>query len=163
MSEPALRSTLSRLIRQSQSHAGLNRALEGFPFILAGRRVEGFSHTAWEQVEHLRLAAEDLVSYCLDDDYKDLGWPDGYWPESAEPPSEEAWKESVRKLLAATEAIALLVEKSEHDIFSRVPTGEQDHHHTLRAALILLDHNGYHAGQLIALRAALGIWPPGTN
>ena len=163
MSDQGLRSTLSRLLRQSHSHAGLSRALEGFPVSLAGRRVEGFTHTAWEQVEHLRLAAEDLISYCLDDDYKELGWPDGYWPASVEPPSEEVWNESVRKLLAATESMATLVENSEHDLFAQVPTAEQDRHHTLRTALILLDHNGYHAGQLIALRVALGIWPPGTN
>ena len=30
---------------------------------------------------------------------------------------------------------------------------------TLGAALILLDHNGYHAAQLIALRQALKVWP----
>jgi len=160
MSDPELRSTLSTLLRQSHSHAGLSQALEGLPFTLAGRRVEGFSHTAWEQVEHLRLAAEDLVSYCLDDDYKELGWPDGYWPESAEPPSEEQWNESVRRLLAATESMAVLLEDGKHDLFSRVPTATKDHHHTLRTALILLDHNGYHAGQLIALRTALGAWPP---
>jgi len=28
----------------------------------------------------------------------------------------------------------------------------------LRAAVVLLDHNGYHAGQLVALRRALGAW-----
>ena len=63
-----------------------------------------------QQIEHLRLAAEDLVSYCLDADYKDLGWPEGYWPETAEPPSEEAWNESIDRLLQATEAMAALVE-----------------------------------------------------
>ena len=161
MSDQETRSTLSRLLRQSHSHAGLNRALEGFPAELAGRRVEGLEHTAWEQVEHLRLAAEDLLSYSLDADFKELGWPEGYWPESPEPLSEEAWHESVRKLFEATEAMATLVQDPEHDLYARLPTAEKDHHHTLRAALILLDHNGYHAGQIIALRIALGIWPPG--
>jgi len=135
--------------------------LDGFPAALAGRQVDDSLHTAWELVEHLRLAAEDLVSYCVDADYEELGWPEGYWPETAEPPSEEAWDESVRKLLEATEAMAVLVESTEHDLYERVPSAEKSHHHSLRAALILLDHNGYHAGQLIDLRRALGIWPPG--
>jgi hypothetical protein len=160
MSDAETRAALSRLLRQSHSHAGLTRALQGFPAELAGRPVEGFKHTAWQQVEHLRLAAEDLLSYSLDADYEELGWPDGYWPESAEPPSEEAWNESIKGLLAATEAMAALVESPEHDLFARVPTAEKSSHHTLRAALILLDHNGYHAGQLIAMRIALGVWPP---
>jgi hypothetical protein len=111
-------------------------------------------------VEHLRLAAEDLVSYCLDSDYRDLGWPEGYWPATAEPPSAEAWSESVQKLVEATEAMAALVENVEHDLLAQVPSAEKVYHHTLRAALILLDHNGYHAGQLIDLRRVLGVWPP---
>lgn len=161
MGDEELRGTLSQLLRQSRSHVGLRRALEGFPAALAGRQVRGFRHTAWEVLEHLRLAAEDLVSYCRDVDYVELGWPDGYWPEAAKPPIEEAWHESVGRLLDATEAMAALVEDTEIDLYARVPSAENRHHHTLRAALILLDHNGYHAGQLIDLRLALGVWPRG--
>jgi len=161
MSDAELRRTLSSLLRQSHSHVGLKRALEGFPAALAGRRVDGFRHTAWQLIEHLRLAAEDLVSYCRDADYEELGWPDGYWPETAEPPSEKAWQDSIRKLLEATEVMAGMVEDPEHDIYAKVPSSQKRHHHSLRAALILLDHNGYHAGQLIDLRIALGVWPPG--
>lgn len=161
MSEQELRSTLARLLRQSQAGAGLGRAVESFPAALAGRKVDGLRHTAWELVEHLRLAAEDLVSYCRDTDYEELGWPDGYWPETTAPPTEEAWNASVRRLLDATEAMARLVEDREHDLYTMVPSAEKAHHHTLRAALILLDHNGYHSGQLIDLRIALGVWPPG--
>jgi len=160
MSEEQVRGTLAKLLRQSHSHVGVDRALEAFPAHLAGRRVDESLHTAWELVEHLRLAAEDLVSYCLDAGYQELGWPEGYWPKTAEPASEEAWRESVRKLLEATEAMAALVEDAEHDLYARVPTAEMDYHHTLRAALILLDHNGYHAGQLVDLRRSLGVWPP---
>lgn len=160
MSQEEPRRTLSTLLRQSHSHAGLSRAVEGLSAESAGRLADGFTHTSWEQVEHMRLAAEDLVSYCRDANYKDLGWPEGYWPQSTAPPSEEALDQSVDRLLAATEAMTVLVQDAEHDIYAKVPTAEKNHHHTLRAALILLDHNGYHVGQLIALRLALGDWPP---
>ena len=79
-------------------------------------------------------------------------------PQTTEPPSEEAWLESVGKLLDATEAMATMVDDRDHDLYTMVPSAEKSHHHTLRAALILLDHNGYHAGQIIDLRIALGIW-----
>ena len=161
MGNEELRGTLSRLLRQSHSHVGVGRAVDGFPAALAGRRVDESLHTAWELVEHLRLAAEDLVSYCTDANYEDLGWPEGYWPETAKPPTTKAWEESVQGLLEATETMATMVEDAEHDLYAQVPSAEKSHHHTLRAALILLDHNGYHAGQLIDLRRALGVWPPG--
>ncbi|HSM14478.1 MAG TPA: DinB family protein [Thermoanaerobaculia bacterium] len=155
------RRTLARLLRRSQAHAGLEGALEGFPAELAGRQVEGHPHTAWQLVEHLRLAAEDLVSYGRDADYREKEFPAGYWPATSEPPSEEAWRSSVEGLLAAVEAMAALVEDPGVDLYAQVPAAQRDGHHVFRAALIVLDHDGYHAGQLIALRRALGIWPAG--
>jgi hypothetical protein len=161
MSDQDTRQIVAKLLRRSQAHAGVRRALEGFPVELAGRRVEGHPHTAWQLLEHLRLAAEDLVSYCVDSDYHDLGFPEGYWPASAEPPDAAAWESSVERLHGAVERMAALVEDPTHDLHAPVPTAQKAGHHTLRAALILLDHDGYHAGQLVALRIALGAWPPG--
>jgi len=160
MSEIETRKSLSRLLRRSQAHAGLSRAVDGFPVALADRKPNGFRHTAWQQVEHLRLAAEDPVSYCLDADYEELGWPEGYWPDTAGPPSGEAWRERIAGLLQATEAMAALVENREHDLYTQVPPAANDPHHTLRAALILLLHHGYHAGPLNHLRLHPDAWPP---
>jgi hypothetical protein len=158
VSDEEPRQTLARLLRGSQAHAGVARALEGFPVERAGERVEGHPHTAWEQLEHLRLAAEDLVAYGTAAGYRELGWPDGYWPPTPEPPSAAAWAESVERLHVAIERMAALVEDSTRDLYAPVPAAQKPTHHLLRAALILLDHNGYHAGQLIALRRALGEW-----
>ena len=162
MSTAELRATVAKLLRRSHAHAGLAAALEGFPAELAGRKVEGHAHTAWQHVEHLRLAAEDLVAYCRDPQYQAREWPAGYWPASPEPPSAAAWSESCRGALAAAEDMAQLMEDPDLDPFASVPTAEKADHHTLRTALILLDHNGYHVGQLVALRRALGIWPAGS-
>ena len=159
MNRPELRETIARQLRQSQAHAGLAAALERFPAALAGRRAAGHEHTAWQQVEHIRLAAEDLVAYCNDPAYETRDWPDGYWPETPEPPSAAAWSEGARRLIEATEQMARIVEDPARDLYAMVPTAKKEQHHVLRAALILLDHNGYHAAQLIALRQALKVWP----
>lgn len=155
------RATIARLLRRSHAHAGLSKSLAALPVAEAGRRVEGHPHTAWQLLEHLRLAAEDLLAYCTDPGYAALDWPEGYWPENPAPPSPEAWEESARRLVAATDAVADLVEDPERDLYAPVPAAEKEEHHTLRTALILLDHNAYHLGQLVALRRALGAWPPG--
>ncbi len=143
MSTSELRESLARQLRRSQAQAGLPAALEGFPTELAGRRVAGHRHTAWQQVEHMRLAAEDLIAYCQDPKYEARNWPDGYWPESPEPPSADAWSVSNRRLLDATEKMARIIEDPDLDLYAKVPAAEKVHHHTLRAALILLDHNGW--------------------
>jgi hypothetical protein len=160
-SEP--RDTVARLLRRSEAHAGLSSTLERFPVERAGEQVEGHPHTAWQQVEHMRLAAEDLVAYCKDPDYEERAWPDDYWPERSAPPSEKAWSSSVGRLLDATEEMARMVEDPDCPLYEKVPSAGKEYHHALRAALILLDHNGYHAGQIIALRRALHAWPAGSS
>jgi hypothetical protein len=159
METPEPRATVARLLRTSRSHAGLERALEGFPMERAGERVEGHPHSAWQQLEHMRISSEDLLRYCRDAEYRELGWPDAYWPESSAPPSAVAWEESANRLLEAVEAMARMVEDPEQDLYAPVPAAIKPDHHLLRAALILLDHQGYHVGQLVALRRALGAWP----
>lgn len=150
--------TVARQLRRSQAHTGLSSALDGIPFELAGRQAPGHPHTAWQQVEHMRLTAEDLVAYCQDSGYQAPGWPEGYWPEGPAPSSAAAWSASCRRLLEVTEQMARLVEAPDRDLYATVPAAEAPGHHTLRAGLVLLDHNGYHAAQLIAWRRALGIW-----
>jgi hypothetical protein len=159
MSDSDLKYILARQLRRSQAQAGLSAALEELPAELAGRQTAGHGHTAWQQVEHMRLAAEDLIAYCEEPDYEARDWPDGYWPEGPEPPSADAWSTSIRGLRDATEKMARLVEDPERDLYAKVPTAEKADHHLLRSALILLDHNGYHTGQLIGLRRALNAWP----
>jgi uncharacterized damage-inducible protein DinB len=43
------------------------------------------------------------------------------------------------------------------DLFATVPTGKGQQTY-LRAILLVVDHNAYHLGQLVAVRRALGIW-----
>ena len=160
MDTSELRKTVASQLRRSQAQAGLKAAIAGFPPSAAGQQVAGHTHTAWQQVEHMRLAADDLVAYCRDPDYKALDWPAGYWPESPTAPTAEEWSANSQKLVDATEEMARIIEDPAVDPYATVPTGEKKHHHALRAALILIDHNSYHAAQLIALRQALGIWPP---
>ena len=44
------------------------------------------------------------------------------------------------------------------DLLAPVPTGKATQTY-LRGVLLVLDHNAYHVGQLVALRRVLGCWP----
>lgn len=153
-----LRASLASQLRASQAQAGLERAVRSMPLEAMARRLEGHPHTAWELLEHLRLAAEDLVDYCRDADYEAPAWPEGYWPTDSGPSSKAAWEESARRLRDAVAAMASLVEDEDRDLFRPVPAAEKPEHNVFRCALVLLDHDAYHVGQLVALRRGLGCW-----
>jgi uncharacterized damage-inducible protein DinB len=121
-------------------------------------RPAGFEHSAWQLVEHIRLAQKDLLDFAVKRDYVHaLEWPEDYWPRDPAPPSDAAWTASLREIKADREKVKKLASDKKVDLLALVPTGK-DRQTVLRAILLVADHNAYHVGQLVALRRALGDW-----
>jgi uncharacterized damage-inducible protein DinB len=156
MSEKALRDHLARLLDWEDAHVGFDKAVDGIPAGKRGARAAGFEHSPWQLVEHMRLAQEDILDFCINANYEHrLKWPDDYWPQAA-PPSDAAWQESIAAFRQSLEKVKALARDVE-DLTAKVPTGKGDQTY-LRAILLVADHTAYHVGQLVALRRALGIW-----
>ncbi len=154
-----LRAQLVRLLDWEEAHVGFDKAVAAVPPDQRGMRAAGFEHSPWQLVEHLRLGQKDLLAFCIDPHYvHELKWPDDYWPERAAPPKASAWDESIAAFRADREQLKALIHDGDIDLFARVPTGKATQTY-LRAILLLVDHNAYHIGQLIAVRRALGNWP----
>lgn len=68
-----------------QAHATFDDAVAGLAAELRGRRPEHFPHSAWELVEHIRLAQADVIAFMRDSSYKAPAWPDDYWPSDPVP------------------------------------------------------------------------------
>lgn len=146
------------LLRGKGAHASPEAVLDGWPSALRGERPPGAEHSAWELLEHLRIAQRDILDYSRDPGHVSPEWPDGYWPGGAVPPDDAAWEGSRAAFFADLEAMqALVAERADHLLEPLAHTREA--HTLLREALILADHNAYHLGQLVALRRRLGAWP----
>ena len=107
-------------------------------------------------VEHLRLAQWDILDFSRNPKYKEMKFPDDYWPPTEAPPDAEAWEKSLATFRADLEEMAKLVENPSTDLFARIPWG--DGQTILREALLIADHNAYHLGQIVLLRRMLGAW-----
>lgn len=154
-----LREHLVRALDWGEAHAGFDRAIEGIPAALRGSRAPGFEHSPWQLLEHLRLAQKDLLDFCVNPQYAHaLAWPGDYWPRAPAPPGERAWDDSVADFRADLDKLKAVVRDGRVDLFARVPTGKA-RQTCLRAILLIVDHNAYHVGQLVAVRRALGCWP----
>jgi uncharacterized damage-inducible protein DinB len=156
MNEGALRHHLARLLDWKEAHAGFDAAVDGIPADKRGARAAGFEHSPWQLLEHMRLAQEDILDFCVNANYAhNLKWPDDYWPSPA-PSSDAAWNESLASFTRSREKMKALARDVE-DLTAPVPTGQAEQTY-LRAILLVADHTAYHVGQLVALRRALGIW-----
>ena len=156
MRETAVRDQLGRLLDWEEAHVGFDKAVDGIPADKRGARAAGFEHSPWQLVEHMRLAQDDILEFCVNPHYEHtLKWPDDYWPGPT-PSSDAVWSESIASFKRSREKVKVLARDVE-DLTAKVPTGK-GHHTYLRAILLVADHAAYHVGQLVALRRALGIW-----
>ena len=144
---------LLELLRGGSAHATFDQVVEGFPAEHRGTRPPGFPHTAWELLEHLRLAQEDILKFSLSADYVEPKWPDEYWPASPAPASPAAWSQSIEKFRADLAAFETLLQSPDRDLYQPFPWGQGQT--LLREALLIADHNSWHLGQLMLLRRAI--------
>jgi hypothetical protein len=151
----SLRKHLIWLLREGHAHAGFDSAIRGLPARARGARVKGVPYTAWEILEHMRIAQWDILEFSRDPKHVSPDFPSGYWPKTKAPPPG-AWEKSVRQFRADLKAMERLVANPGTDLFARIPHGEGQT--ILREALLVADHNAYHLGQLVMLRKLLGEW-----
>jgi uncharacterized damage-inducible protein DinB len=136
------------------AHLSFDDVVSGFPAQLRGVKPAGATHSAWQLLEHMRIAQEDILDFSRNPKYKDKKFPDDYWPAAEVPPSEHAWDESVRKFKSDLQEMQDLIADTKHDLLVKIPHGKGQT--LLREALVVADHNSYHLGQLVYLRKMLG-------
>lgn len=148
---------LKALLDGGQAHAKLDDAIAVVPASVRGTVPDGLPYSAWQLIEHLRIAQHDILSFSANTDgkYQPLEWPNDYWPQEAAPPNEAAWSDTVKQLKADREAFEGLLEG---DLTEPFPWG--DGQNLLREAFLIADHAAYHTGELVILLRLLGVWKP---
>ena len=152
-SSAALRRHLAAVLRMEGAHLNFHDAVSGFPEHLRGVKPPGAPHSAWQLIEHMRLAQFDILDFSRNPDYQERKFPDDYWPAGEAPPHKNSWSESVRQFQSDLEEMQALVADTKNDLFEPLPHGQGQT--LLREALLVADHNSYHLGQLMFLRKTL--------
>jgi hypothetical protein len=155
--DATLRDHVAGLLDWGEAHATFDTAVAGLPEPLRGRAPAGLPYSPWQLVEHLRITQHDLLDFCINPEYRELEWPNDYWPPSPAPPSAKAWDESVRRFRDDLAALQRLARDPTVDLAARIPHGTGQTY--LRELLLAADHAAYHIGELIVVRRLLGAWP----
>src|SRR5271154_5151046 len=92
-----LRKLLIDSLGGGQAHVTFKDAVKDFPAALRGKKPPAASHTAWQLLEHLRMAQHDILEFSRDPKYVSPKWPEGYWPKTEAPPNSTAWNASIKK------------------------------------------------------------------
>jgi hypothetical protein len=154
MDETKLREQLASSLAGKGAHMGFDHAVKGFTAAALGKRVPGLAHTAWQIVWHIWMAQRDILEFIRDPAYTSPGWPAGYWPGEDAPAAGEGEKK-LAGFRADLKDVIALVRDPKNDLLAPFPHGTGQT--LLREALLVIDHNSYHVGQLVDMRRLLGI------
>src|SRR5689334_13713941 len=123
MNDP-VREQVMNLLRGGQAHLTLDDVVKNFPQKLRGAKVDGSPHTAWELLEHLRLAQWDILEFSRNAKHVSPPWPEGYWPEADAPPNAAAWDASVAAFRRDWGEMEKLVKDPANNLFAPIPHGQ---------------------------------------
>ena len=155
MNETALRDNLVELLGGEQAHPGLRQTLGRVNSAARTARSQPGAHSVWENLEHMRLAQEDILRYTLDESWQSPPFPEGYWPSTNEV-TDEAWQAALSSFYKDLDELIALVMDSDVDLTAEIPHGEGRTY--LRQVLLTADHNAYHLGQIVQTLKMLGEW-----
>ncbi|MBM3817667.1 MAG: DinB family protein [Acidimicrobiia bacterium] len=151
------RSQLAKALDWGEAHVDFDAALKNIPADARGAVPPGGQYSIWQLLEHMRIAVHDILDFSRNANYREMKWPDDYWPKSPEPPSAAAWEESIAAFKRERDEMKQLVMDPSLDLFATIPHGTGQT--VAREAFLIVDHNAYHLGQIVAVRRQLGIWP----
>ena len=149
----SLREHLASLLRGGNAHISFGDFVADFPAELCGERIQSLPYTAWQVLEHMRIAQRDILEFSRNVKHVSPKWPEGYWPKRDEVGNAEFWNESVKKFRNDLTEFENLIADPATDLFAKIPHGSGQT--ILREALLVADHNAYHLGVLLAISRML--------
>ena len=144
------------LLGKEQAHISLENSLKGLKPENRARRPKEGLHSVWDELEHIRIAQQDILKYMIDPEWKSPNWPDEYWPPDTDKVSDEEWNKSLNQCISDRDEMIELVKKTGGELTNVIPHSKT--HTYLREALIAAQHNSYHIAQIALIRKMLGDW-----
>ena len=148
-----LRDHLLSLLDGGNAHITFDDFVKDFPADKCGERVDRLPYSAWQVLEHMRIAQWDILEFTRDANHVSPKWPEGYWPPQSELGNADAWKDSVAKFQKDLKEMQDLIADPATDLFAKIPHGSGQT--VLRETLLVADHNSYHLGVLLAISRLL--------
>lgn len=150
--QKALREHVLELLEGKSAHIDLETAIKSFPVNKINMRLENSPHTAWQLLEHIRIAQWDILEFSRSAEHVSPDFPEGYWPKDEG--TEDNWQKSIAQILDDLQAMRDMIADEANDLYMIIPWGNGQT--LLREALLVSDHNAYHLGQIVLLNKMLG-------
>ena len=150
-SDASLRAHLVKLLNGGDAHLFFDDLFEGFPVNRCHDKIDGLPYSAWQVLEHIRIAQWDIIEFSRNAEYVSPDFPEGYWPQQTGDPA--LWKATAAKIRKDLVEMVAIISDPSNDLLARIPHGTGQT--LLRQALLIADHNSYHLGTLALMKRLL--------
>ena len=123
--DQSLREHIVSLLAGGNAHITLDDFARDFPAEKCGEKVPGLPYTAWQVLEHMRIAQWDILEFSRNPQHVSPKWPEGYWPKPEEVGNSELWQQSLERFRADLKEMEDLINDSATDLFA--PYNVVDH------------------------------------
>lgn len=155
--ETELRRQLVDLLTKGNAHMSFLDATAGFSVKDINKKAVNVDYTFWHLMEHIRRTQADILNFIVNSKYKELKWPNDYWPGKDEQATLKDFKKTVKGFLADNKKLCKLALSKKTDLYAKIAWGTGQN--ILKEILVVADHNAYHVGEFAILRQVLKAWP----
>ncbi len=142
-------------LQGKNTHLLPKKAIEGLDSTTAKQKLGKDTHSSWELLHHLVVWQEGILQAI---EGKNVDWKDidknHNWPTDEYLKEEINFSNLVHKFEKGLSKAENLVKTV--DLYKSMPAWNNEP--VIQAYMVLLQHNSYHLGQIVAVRKALGIW-----
>src|SRR5215475_9352494 len=118
-----LRDHVLNLMRGGDAHIEFQSVVDDFPIDAINTKVPGIPYSAWDVIEHMRIAQWDILEFSRNGKHVSPKWPEGYWPSEDKSASVEDWHDSIDVFSKNLKEMEELVEDPKTDLFQPIPHG----------------------------------------
>ncbi len=153
-----LREQLAELLEHSHAHMSFAEAVAEYPMERINDPFPNGGYGAWGLLEHLRLAQFDILDFIRNPHYRELAWPEEYWPAPDKQATPDDWQRTIEAFLADQQELLAIIRDERNDLWAPIPQGNGQT--IAREIMVVADHNAYHIGEFAIMRQVMGAWGP---
>lgn len=148
-------SIFQKALHGRSTHVDITLIFDALDWHSAGKKPEHCPHSVWELLYHMNYWQDFMLGYLRGDVMHAPDHPEESWPDNPAPDSREEWNEGVDHFMKGLKE----AEEEAAKDFSETGFGNTDRSRG-ELLMVLINHNSYHAGQVVTTRSLIGTWPP---
>ncbi len=154
--DDSVREHLLWQLRGGQAHMKLSQAVADFPMDRINEKFPKGEYGPWALLEHIRRGQWDILDFIRNPSYKEMKWPDDYWPATDYMATEADWNDTLAAYEADLQELIAMVEDPKTDLYAKIPHG--DGQTIIREMMLTCDHLAYHLGEFAIMRQVMDTW-----